>query len=203
MSSGLSAGKIYVLIEHGTHEIRYVGQTTVSLERRLYLHCFVGPNGVTRTDHRTMWIMKQLRMGTPPQIQLVQELAYEALDEAERYWIREFRAQGCSLTNIHVGGNGGWRYATELLGWPKGVPKSQEHRAKISATLLGRKLPQETRANMSAARRRDADNFSRKTLSAWREGRLTRERAPIGCITCRKECLGPTGLKAHITQMHK
>lgn len=210
MSSGQRNGQIYALIEHGTNEIRYVGQTVTTLERRLYLHCFISPTKAPKTDHRTTWILRELRKGTPPSISHVQTVCEEYLDGAEQYWIQYFRAIGCNLTNTHAGGNGGWRYGKDKLGWPAGVPKSDQTKRKLSEALTGRRLPDETRARMSIAKQRDRGTIAEANRTAWREGRAGNQwttgkanRYLIGCIKCRKICKGTAALACHYTKSHK
>lgn len=67
------------------------------------------------------------------------------LPHAEIYWIKELRARGCPLTNLSSDGDGGTpgiKQSPETIEkrmlHVRGVPKSAETKAKISAALTGR-----------------------------------------------------------------
>lgn len=95
--------------------------------------------GVTRNlarrlkEHRTV-------LGYKP---LYRELEHGTSDrgEAEHRWIETMRADGFVLTNKTMGGNGGQSLSPEsrqLVGaFHKGRPKSDAHRARIKAALIG------------------------------------------------------------------
>lgn len=73
----------------------------------------------------------------------------ERLDEAEIYWIKEMKFRGCPLTNLTEGGGGlrGYKASPETIEKRvvhfRGIPKTEEHKAKISAALTGRPSPKE------------------------------------------------------------
>jgi len=138
---------IYVLIDPRTGEIRYVGWTNRTLERRLRHHI-----REKRTFHRGRWVQQLRRENLKPLIRLVQTVPLVVWQDAERYWIRFHREQGCPLTNGTDGGEGSLgRVVTEetrtkmraALGTgPGSRPKrSQEFRDRQRLALLARVNP--------------------------------------------------------------
>lgn len=127
---------IYALCCPLTGEVRYVGKTCGSLERRLRGHI----SEATRYPHlhKSRWI-RSLGSGARPEIRLLELVTDENWQERERYWIRQFQ----NLTNSADGG----------AGCPP-IPKTADHVAKVHAALLGRPgraCPLEQRVKISAA----------------------------------------------------
>ncbi len=124
--------QVYALSDPETDELRYIGITILTLERRLSQH--MRP-ATLRGDYRSNWIKSLRTRGLRAKIELVEEVAsVEAMKEAEQFWICQFRALGFRLTNGTDGGN-------HVAGSHK--PKSKEQKAKISASLTGRIQPRE------------------------------------------------------------
>jgi NUMOD3 motif len=122
---------IYGLIDGDTLELRYVGQTTQFLDRRLKDHRKLDSPNL----HFNNWI-KVVSVNA-----LVLERDPEDLNGSERRWIREMREQGARLLNLADGGYG--------CG-----PCLPETREKIRVAKIGRPMTEEARANMSAAQKR-------------------------------------------------
>lgn len=103
------SSSIYVLRDPQSGDIRYVGYSYCP-EKRLLSHLRDGTE-----CHRARWIRSLLRRGLSPQLQVLQTLPEASIREAERYWIRYFREQGCCLTNGTEGGDGsrGHRWTPE------------------------------------------------------------------------------------------
>lgn len=118
---------VYGLASSLDGQIRYVGQTTKAIGERLKEHLTW-----TRRDRdrsrRTAWIKSVMNAGHELLISPLQEDA--ELHIAEMKWIKHFSDAGHDLVNGSVGGDGGI-----------GVPKSEEHKEKISAALKNRKSP--------------------------------------------------------------
>ena len=98
-----------------------MGVTSKKLKDRLRAHI----HKIKRTDrtrtHKDLWVMKLLRRGLKPEINLLQTFSTEEdCFAAERYWVDYFRKVGCDLTNTTAGGRG-------CFG------PSEEARAKMSA----------------------------------------------------------------------
>jgi hypothetical protein len=130
---------IYLLSDPRTRKIRYVGQTSKTLERRLRTHLHSAPH---RKTHVSRWITSLLTEGVVPEIHAVEQGIEDpdVLDALEKAWIIYGREYGWDLTNNAAGGrvNRGFR-ATE------------ETRAKLREAHLGKTMSTETRQRMSAA----------------------------------------------------
>ena len=158
---------IYGLIDGNTLELRYVGQTIKTPEARLTKHYHSN-----RNPHLYNWLRS-----TNVNVVVLERDPVD-LDEAERRWISDMRAQGALLLNITDGGGGtlGHQHtpATRIKmsiakRGVKRCPPTVEVRAKISAgmrgkqNMLGRKHTTETKIKMSAAAL--AFHFRRKTAA--------------------------------------
>jgi hypothetical protein len=135
---------IYVLKHPETNEIRWVGQTGNARQRWLgHKHAakrlIQGKLDRESNTHLYYWWNKCLReTGLCPAISIVATVpSREAADAEEIRWIKDLRASGVRLINIHVGGH----YA----------PPSLETRQKISLANKGRIIDDDWRRNMSEA----------------------------------------------------
>lgn len=103
---------------------RYIGITSKKIEYRLAEHINESIKSPKRY-YKLNWIRSLLKRAIFPTIHGI-EIA-ESLQEAyklEKYWIKEFREQGYSLTNIREGGDG--------------VEMTEEMKVKISLPQKGR-----------------------------------------------------------------
>lgn len=98
--------KIYVLKDPSTEEIRYVGKTKNSLEKRLSGH-LEKSNNLNNKWYVANWIRSLQNKNQKPIIKLIGEFSDEEINDAEKYYIKYFKDQGCSLTNATEGGDGG------------------------------------------------------------------------------------------------
>jgi hypothetical protein len=131
---------IYGLIDPVTKQLRYVGQSMRGLKRTSY-HMYDYAHGTN--EHKRNWINKLKSQGLKYEVEILEELEREEdLNEAEIFWIGYFKMIGCDLLNANAGGASNWHPSEDTLkkmsAWQKGVPKPEEHRAKIAATLTGR-----------------------------------------------------------------
>lgn len=112
-------------------EIRYVGQTSGCIYRRLQQHLRPKPSHKFYAAH----MFRKAYLHTV-RIRAIQSgfSCQDDLDAAEKYWIAYFRQIGVKLANTADGGAGG--------GTCRGVPKSQEHKHHISVARLGYQMPQ-------------------------------------------------------------
>jgi hypothetical protein len=125
-------GVIYGLCDPDTGEVRYVGKTVGDPKFRL--KCHLADRGRSR---KANWIRS---LPGPPTIRVLEDDPAD-LDEAERRWIAELP----NLTNLTAGGDGGDTSAsfTEegrrvMSATHLGVPKTEEHRQKLSAAAKQR-----------------------------------------------------------------
>jgi len=126
---------IYTLSDPITNEIRYIGQTTTTLEKRLYYHIIESrTNNITR---KINWIRSLVKKGLEPKIEL---LDIGNWSDNEIFWIEQFKACGFNLLNMTSGGDG----------TPNRIVR-EESRLKMSKTMTGRKASIETRNKISSS----------------------------------------------------
>ena len=126
---------IYALINNETKEIRYIGQTSISLVNRLKTHL---KTRNPKNKHLRNWILSCT-------INIIElERNPDNLNLSEIKWIKMFKKiYGKRILNISNGGEGGFL----------GRKHTEKTRAGISSTLKGRRLTDETRKKMSAAKK--------------------------------------------------
>lgn len=134
--------KIYAMVDPDTNEIRYVGKTAHSLEKRLRGHKSDAFSTHKTHSHRRHWIKSIYDRGSTPIMLELEEVLVSEWEEAERFWIAYFRFLGARLVNSAPGGIG--CVGVDING--KGLPKSEDHRRKIGEANRGRIVPEEVRA---------------------------------------------------------
>lgn len=135
----MSCWFIYALRDPITWDVRYVGKTSGCPIKRLRKHC---DDAHKHDFYNARWLQKMLRYGAVPLLEILQKGSGDGINDAERYWIAEYRRRGAKLNNATDGGDGAL-----------GLPCSPEAKAKIRAFHTGRKRPPESIARMSAAHR--------------------------------------------------
>jgi group I intron endonuclease len=143
----MKKGLIYCLICPITKLPRYVGQTSRSLEKRIYEHKFKKIQG--NPTHKTNWIEKLKNENLIDQLSICKlgEYDLDVIDDMESYWIDLFTLQGIELTNISRGGFGGYKEWLEKskemvslkLKGLKRNPMSESQKRKISEYSKGNK----------------------------------------------------------------
>lgn len=160
-------------------------------------------------NHKSNWIRSLLQKGFKPEVVVLeefQEAQAQELAEAERWNIEYYRSIGCDLTNLTRGGDGpsGWKPSEETrtrmrIAALRRAPRSAETLARMSASLMGHSVSNETRQKISLAkkgrshaphseetrakiaaanRRRVVSAETRAKMSARRKGRkMSREQA--------------------------
>lgn len=154
-------GSIYVLIDPRDHSVRYVGQTIKPVSKRLADHINTARPG----SHVGHWLMLLKREGVRPiALPILAANDKLQLDALEVAVIAFLRGAGVRLTNKLAGGNGGAHM----------TPHTDEIRAKISASLTGKKRgprPQSVKDKISAAQRgRKRPDFSGKKHPTFDDG---------------------------------
>lgn len=105
---------IYALRCPLTNAIRYIGKTCKVAKARLAQHIYYARSGRSGQFRSTRWIKGLLDRGLYPVLETLQEVpAGEPWQEHERRWISDALADGCELTNITPGGDGGPDYIFE------------------------------------------------------------------------------------------
>ena len=83
-------GKIYILKDPISKEIRYIGLTRVSLEHRLHLHLKENVKGLT---HKINWIKSLKQQNLKPIIEEIDSSSdLEELCKKEIYWIQYYNS---------------------------------------------------------------------------------------------------------------
>ena len=95
--------KIYGLVCPISKQIRYIGMTRHSLDKRLNEHIREGKS----KTHKQKWIKSLLKKELHPTIVLVSTADESNWIELERFYIKLFKENGFKLTNIADGGQGG------------------------------------------------------------------------------------------------
>lgn len=151
---------VYSLASSKDGVIRYIGQTTGRLDRRLIHHHYDAKQ--LSTVHKSNWIRSVVASGHEIVIAPIEEGAEWGV--AEERWIAHYRGLGFDLVNTTDGGEGvvgyvrdqAWRDRRSALmkgrtSPRKGAKLSPETRAKISEVQKGRVVTEEQRAKISAA----------------------------------------------------
>ena len=132
-------GIVYGLYDPIDGTLRYIGQTTLSMSRRLCSH--LTRKELSKKRHVTAWLNQLKKENQLPSIEkLANAHSREELDSLEVKLIAEAKASGTKLTNHTDGGRG-----------LSGYILSSETRAKMSISQTGRHQSAETRAKVSAA----------------------------------------------------
>jgi len=163
-------------------EIRYVGQTTKTLNRRLREH--LQPSCLKKPSHRTHWLKGLVDIGERPTIALLQVLYGEGdANAAEIYWIAWCRQNGYRLVNDAEGGCGVRGLSAEtrqkMSDAKKGMvpkcsslPKSESTKELIRQAHIGKKASEETKIKMGNSRRgRKHTDETKRLMSAKALGR--------------------------------
>lgn len=158
---------VYGLFDPGEPgHVRYVGMAVVRASRP-YEHAKWARKPSTKPSHFVHWLRKLENEGRQYDVIVLEQLAVGAsanfLGFVERCYIASLRSIGHRLTNVADGGNGGnlgpeanRKNSLAKIGNKAtlGFKFSLEQRAKISASLMGRRHAQtsETRAKISASK---------------------------------------------------
>jgi D-mannonate dehydratase len=104
---------VYGLVSSGdeSENIKYIGQTCVSVSKRLNKHIENARCGIK--THCYNWIRSQLKIGNQINAVILEKNAIYGV--SERKWIKWYRLLGAELTNLTDGGDGviGWRPTDE------------------------------------------------------------------------------------------
>lgn len=171
---------IYALVDPDTGQPRYVGKSDNPIYRfRRHLKD-------DSDTHKSRWIRTLLRNGKFPKLRVLQAVRFDEWQEAERYWIAQFRY--CELTNSTEGGIGPLRPSDETREKMRqrklGRRITREHALKVSAALKGRPKPKRTLEHAQA-------------LSMSCKGRIITQdqRSKLAIATMRRRATSACGLK--------
>jgi len=201
-------GSVYGLYDPISEELRYVGQTTRTLRRRLAQHC--GTQARLLQIPVGRWVAKLHESGLRPEIRALHlDLDTKAaLDACEIEEIAKQRQLlGTKLLNVGAGGEGGSgprsldsrrRMSEKMMGHSvseetrrlcsiNAAARRPEVKAKISASRKGRPIPHDVRAKISASL--VGRKFSDKTRTKMGTASVARWNDPA--LRERMLCAGP------------
>ena len=98
---------IYVLKDPETKEIRYVGKTVSSLQKRLKQHIY---DTKKSKNHRSNWIKSILNKNLIPEIEEIDNCIWLESQEKEQFWIKYYKDLNYNLVNATDGGEGNLGY---------------------------------------------------------------------------------------------
>jgi group I intron endonuclease len=133
--------KIYTLSDPITLEIRYIGKTVQSLERRLDGHIMSSIRNREKS-HKCNWIKHLYKKDLSPIIELLDEIDENNWEFTEQYWIAQFKAWNFILLNMTDGGTGN-----------KNQIYTEERRQKMKEKLKGFRHTEESKRKMSELRK--------------------------------------------------
>lgn len=144
---------IYILKDPITSEIKYVGKSN-NPSVRLIEHI---RKSKYKKTYKNNWINGLLDVGLTPLIEIVEKVLVSEWSNCEKKWISYYKENGCKLTNLTDGGDGG--------NFGDNVNKL------ISQKLKNRVFSEETKKLMSAsAKKRKISDEGRKSISEKRKG---------------------------------
>jgi len=158
--------KIYKLICPISNEIRYVGKTTQTLNKRLSVHL-----SCKTKCHRVSWITSLKNKGFKPLIELIEEVEDYVWIEKEIYWIKYYKDQECNLCNHTLGGEGqrGVKFSEETRKKMSNSRKGYKHRPesilKMKENIKKRVITDEWRKNMSKSANNKGSNNGNTNLT--------------------------------------
>lgn len=171
--------------------VRYIGQTTQPITKRLKQEIYDAKRGIKR--HSYNWIRSLLNDGVEPIVRVLVECERgDHLDNAERFWIAYGRFNGWDLTNEADGGEG----------QTPGFRMTNLQRQQLSEIVIQRHIddPGIGERKRQGQLARWADPQQRETiLAALRCGVKNRDRSPVWCSECNAGPFeGPLSLAGHV-----
>lgn len=133
--------KIYTLTDPITLEIRYIGKTVQSLERRLDGHIMSSIRNREKS-HKCNWIKQLYKKDLSPVIELLDEIDETIWESTEQYWIAQFKAWNFCLLNMTDGGDGN-----------KNQIYTEERKQKMRDKMKDFKHTEESKKKMSNLRK--------------------------------------------------
>ena len=169
-------GFIYGLRCPLSGEIRYVGQTIKTLQRRLSEHkCDKRHN-----PYKINWIKKldRLELLDLLKIEILEKCSEVQLNEKERLWIQKFKNEGNKLVNLTDGGDG-----------VPGRICDKETRKKISESNKGKKMSDKAKKRISDKKKgiklttKHKISIRKGVLLAYKEGRIISNKSEESLFT--------------------
>lgn len=167
---------IYTLTDPRNGEVKYVGKTEMTLQKRLNLHTCIGKS-IDKRTYKMNWIISLLSLGLKPNIEEVEVCQYSDWEECEKFWISMFKFWGFKLTNLNSGGlvNNGQKRTQKQK--QERVAKrrslSKETKRKISESNKGVKKSEKHKKAMSdsAKTKPPMSSITKKKISFFQKGK--------------------------------
>lgn len=142
---------IYGLIDPLSGNVRYIGKA-LDPKDRYRQHIKIKENPKT---HKEKWIFSLYKLGLTPELVIIETTIETKANEAEQFWIAEYRAEGFQLTNGTDGGEGFFGYKPsketieKITAIHRGKKRSPEETIRLSKLRLGVPHTEDTRRKMS------------------------------------------------------
>ncbi len=99
----MSEVSIYALCEPDSGEVRYIGQTCMSLDKRLYYHIHEARTTAPPTA-KHLWLLGLLGSKARPTVRVLQECSRDEADAREAQLIHDYcKRPGAALLNVKGG----------------------------------------------------------------------------------------------------
>ena len=99
--------KFYVLVsDDDLDNIKYVGVTTQSIQKRFYQHKYCAMHKEKRELPVYKWMYSKYINGNNVLIKQIDSCSENKWEETEQYWIKHYKELGFNLMNIDKGGRG-------------------------------------------------------------------------------------------------
>lgn len=170
--------QIYGIVCPMSGEIRYIGKTNQSLEKRLIAHLTGARRG--GESHKNRWIRKCLDAGLRPSMWLLETIPEgESWQSRERKWIRRANELGFMLTNQTAGGEG-----LDFID----PDEKQAYRQKLSISLkkAHAERPEIREAVIAGNKRSWAENKEQRiaaTRAGWTPEKMAKHRQTMEAIS--------------------
>ncbi|WP_180541557.1 GIY-YIG nuclease family protein [Nevskia soli] len=169
---------IYTLKNPRTHDVRYVGWTSKTVEQRLKWH--IQESLLKARTHKQRWILSLLAIGLKPVIEVIESGAGKKWEKAERRWISHFRANGARLVNGTDGGDGlpNWGTPEERSAKQKRTEanKTPEQRSAIAKKAASAQTPEQRSASRKKSHSGSTPQERRARISSAVAKRTPEER---------------------------
>lgn len=160
---------IYALVDPITQEIKYIGKTKKKVRDRLREH--IGEAKSYRNkNYRVDWIRSLLSENLVPNIFILEKC--KDWQNAEKFWIKLCKNQGCKLTNLTEGGDGVVNGLPEI-----GRKISLKNKGRVGPNK-GKKFSDEWKRNLSLSRlKTHRREITRNRISEANKGKVLKNKS--------------------------
>jgi hypothetical protein len=162
---------IYGLVDKSKNELKYIGKS-INPQSRYRKHL---QDSNKKISYKDKWIYSLLENNNKPELLIIDEVNEDNWVFWEKHYISYYKSIGCKLTNISEGGDN----PPNLTG----RKRTKEEIDRISKSNTGKKRSEETRKNISLAKKgkpiphlnngKERSLLHRKNLSLSTKGRVS------------------------------